>query len=81
MKTGDDVVVTNLNGETAEGRIVEVLADRCDERPADFLEAEGYTLADYWHPHLDNPGCPVVRVELGTRTYDYPAERVEVVEE
>lgn len=81
MKAGDPVEVTNIDGETTTGRIVEVTAHRTDEYEVDFLDTEGATLADYWRGVLDDPGCPVVRVELGTRTYDYPAEQVEVVEE
>lgn len=80
MKAGDAVEVTNLDDETAEGELVEVTAYPTNAYAVDFLEADDATLADYWRGLLDDPGCPVVRVDLGTGVYDYPAERVEVVE-
>lgn len=81
MKAGDQVTVTNIDNEEATGEIVEVTAHRTSEYEVDFLDVDGATLADYWRGQLEDPDCPVVRVQLGERTYDYPAERVEVMEE
>lgn len=78
MKSGDPVRVTNLDGETAEGEIVEILATTVSEHEATFLEAEGATLYDYWRGADVDPDAPVVRVRLGESVYDYPADRVEV---
>jgi len=81
MQTGDTVLVENLDGETAEGEIVAILADSLDERDASWWD-DGRTLWDYWRG-TDNvsPDSPVVQVNLGGTIYDYPADRVEVVDE
>lgn len=80
MQPGDPVEVTNIDGETAEGRVVEVLDEPADERDAPFLDADGATLVDYWRGTDVEAHETVVRVELGTGTFDYPESRVEVVE-
>lgn len=81
MKTGDPCRVENIDGETAEGTIVGILADSVDEHEADFLSADGATLYDYWRGAGVDPDAPVVQVDLGTGVYDYPADRVEVLED
>lgn len=81
LREGADVRVRNLDGEDAEGVVEEVTAHRTNEYEVDFLDVDGATLADYWRGALEDPECPVIRVRLGERTYDYPAERIEVIEE
>jgi len=81
MKTGDHVRVTNLNGETAEGEIVRIRAETVAEATADFLDADGAVLLDYWRGVDVDPDAPVVEVALDTGVYDYPADRVEVLKD
>lgn len=81
MQTGDTVLVENIDGETAEGEVVTILADTVDEYPAEFLDADGATLYDYWRGIDVDPDAPVVEVRLGEDTYDYPADRLEVLDE
>lgn len=80
MEPDTDVTVTNLDGETARGRVVEVLDEPADEREAPFLDADGATLVDYWRGTDVAATERVVRVELGQGVYDYPESRVEPVE-
>jgi len=81
MRTGDEVVVRNVDGEAAEGEIVGILAERTADYEIDFLEAEDATLLDYWRGADVDPDAPVVQVALGTGVYDYPADRIEVLED
>lgn len=80
MKTNDLVTVTNLDGETAEGEIVEIIATPVSEYKVDFLNHPDATLLDYWRGEDVDPDAPVVKVALSTGVYDYPADRVEVIE-
>lgn len=79
MQTGDRVHVTNLDGEVAEGEITAILATAVKDYEIDFLDHEDATLLDYWRGEDVDPTAPVVQVDLGGQTYDYPADRVEVV--
>lgn len=81
MKTGDDVEVTNLDGETARGTIIEICAETVSERSATFLDADDATIFDYWRGQDVDPDAPVVRVGLGSGVYDYPADRISVLED
>lgn len=79
MNEGDEVRVTNLNGETAEGTIDEVLDVTVDEYEPSYVSVEGATLWNYWRGEDVDRDEQVVVVELGGREYDYPESRVEVV--
>lgn len=80
MQVGDACVVTNLDGETAEGEIVHVDDTPVEEHPAEFMEPEDATLFDYWRGTDVSCDDRVVTVELGTMQYEYPESRVEVVD-
>lgn len=79
MKTGDPVVVENIDGEQAEGEITAISATTVSEWSVEWLEAENATLYDYWGEDGD-PDAPVVQVTLGDGVYSYPADRVEVLD-
>lgn len=81
MQTGDVVEVTNLDGETATGQIVEIDARMVSEYPANWMGPDDATLADYWRGEDIDPDAPVVVVLLGETAYPYPADRVEVLDE
>lgn len=81
MKPGDPVEVTNLDGETAEGTIETIHAETVAEYEIDFLDLDEATLFDYWRGADVDPDAPVVTVDLGGGSYDYPADRVRVLEE
>jgi hypothetical protein len=80
MKTGDPVVVENIDGETAQGEITAILATTVSEFEAEFLDVQGATVYDYWRGHGVDPDAPVVQVTLGDGVYSYPADRVEVLD-
>lgn len=82
MKAGDAVRVHNLNGETARGEIYRVTAVTVEEVNADWMDADGATLADYWRGYGVDEDDPIVKVRLGNskKVYDYPASRVEVLD-
>jgi hypothetical protein len=81
MQPGDRVRVTNLDGETASASIVRIRAETVAEATADFLDADDAVLLDYWRGSDVDPDAPVVEVALGTGVYDYPADRVEVLDD
>lgn len=81
MKPGDRVTVTNIDGKEAEGEIVRIHATTVSEYEVDFLDVEGATLLDYWRGEDVDPDAPVVTVALETAHYDYPADRLEVVDD
>lgn len=85
MKTGDAVEVTNPDGETAEGEILVIHPGPASEWRPDFIaEHDDYTndasLWDYWQRKTD-PDAPVIQVALSGGVYDYPADRVRVLED
>lgn len=81
MNPDDRVEVTNLDGETAEGELVERTDVTVEHYEISFIDNAGATLLDYWRGMDVDPDERVVRVELGSRTYDYPESRVEVVDD
>lgn len=80
MKTGDSVVVTNLDGERAEGEIVDILAETVEEYEFTLKGGKTVSLEEYWRGKDVDPTAPVVRVRLEGDIYAYPADRVEVTE-
>lgn len=81
MNEGDEVRVTNLDGETAEGTVHSIRDEVVDGYAPSWIAVEGATLWDYWRGEDVLPDEQVVVVELGTGTCDYPESRVEVVED
>jgi hypothetical protein len=79
MQPGDDVEVTNLDGETAEGEIVAMTHTTLENAAADWWD-DDRTLWDYWRG-TDNvqPTDRVITVRLGDQVYDYPETRVDVI--
>lgn len=80
MKAGDACVVRNLDGETADGTIVEIHAVTVSDKEAEWWGDGERTLFEYWRGADVDPDAPVVSVLLGEHIYEYPADRVEVVD-
>jgi len=80
MEPDDKVIVTNIDGEEAHGRVVKILDDDVGEKDAPYLIADGTTLVNYWWGTDVKADERVVRVDMGLATYDYPESRVEVFE-
>jgi hypothetical protein len=78
MYQGDPVLVTNIDGEQAEGEVVRVYDEPVSEVEAPYLNADSATVYDYWRGHGVDPDERTVSVLVGERMYDYPESKVEV---
>jgi hypothetical protein len=75
-----EVAVRNMDGTITGGTVVAVHDTPVDEWPADFMEADGATLHDFWRGTGVDAGEAVVTVDIDGKEYDYPESRVEVLE-
>jgi hypothetical protein len=84
FETGDNVTVTNLDGEEVDGTVVSVLSETVSERPVAFSD-EYDVLLDYWKESSVAANESVIEVDLSDdsnpiqeskNVYDYPSSRV-----